>query len=51
MSMDARDLIGMLFTPGLLEEEIGQNINVREGRGISAAKEGGEEEGKRRLRN
>ena len=33
MSIDARALVGILFTPGLLEEEVKQIINWRESTG------------------
>ena len=41
MSIDARALVGMLFTPGLLEEEVEHIINGREGTGRKTALVGG----------
>ena len=45
MSIDARALVGMLFTPGLLEEEVEQIVNGREGtRRKIASMRGGDNE-------
>ena len=41
ISIDARELVGMLFTPGLLEEEFENIINRREGTGRKTASVGG----------